>query len=95
MAVVELSEEQFNESRVNRQGQAGTVTKERAWFATKNRERLGIVTFDTVDRDWGYVILEPDESGCYRAVDNDVSIESMDAARHQLVSKMSSAGKTY
>jgi hypothetical protein len=56
--------------------------EEREWF--QHGIMIGVVVFDTVDEDWGFVALGPDERGRYRGFDLDASFLTADFARSAL-----------
>jgi hypothetical protein len=65
-------------------------SRDKEWYADKDRIILGAVLLDTVDNDWVYIILGRDEKGVFRWIEGEVSIEDRDKARDNLVRKMTS-----
>lgn len=57
---------------------------EREWW--KGNQRIGIIIFDKFDKDWSYAALAQNPEGKYQAFKTRVSLESIDAARVQLLS---------
>ncbi len=58
------------------------------WLATDDERILGVLTWDRIDHDFGWVALARDERLRYRAVDLGVSLPSSENARTELYSKM-------
>jgi len=64
------------------------LTEEFKWFATRDERLLGIVLRDRVDDDFSWAILARDERLRFRAIDNNVSLPTIDAARDELIAQM-------
>ena len=63
-AVQGVSVDVFNACNpATRSNGVGTLIEERAWFVDEGRDILGVLTFDTAERDWGYVIQGRDQEG--------------------------------
>jgi hypothetical protein len=67
---------------------AGLVIEERAWYVHEAGAVIGILTFDTADLDWGYVILGRDEAGEFRGIKVEHSMRSPREARQTLLEQM-------
>ena len=88
MAIESLTKVQFDAFRPARNLNLLPIGEEAEWFADEARNILGVLVRDRVDDDWGYVILGRDEESRFRAVTLDVSIETRDKAREQLLGAM-------
>jgi hypothetical protein len=55
---------------------------EMAWFA--HAAMLGAVLLDSVDKDWSFVAMGPDEEDRYRCFDLGVNLPTAEAARTAL-----------
>jgi ribosomal protein L30 len=64
------------------------LTEELEWFATRDERLLGILLRDRVDDDFSWAILARDERLRFRAIDNNVSLPTIDAARDELKAQM-------
>jgi hypothetical protein len=51
------------------------------WLATLDESRIGAVVFDPYDKDWGFVALHRQGTGCTKLFETAVSIESEKEAR--------------
>lgn len=85
----EISEYEFEQFNVAKEGPVGLFATEEQWFADAENKVLGIVLKDKIDKDWSYVILGIDERETYRAIDVKVSEESIKSVRQQLINSMS------
>ena len=70
---------------------AETLFEEVEWFGDDKGIVIGVITLDRSDKDWAVVVLDRDERGRFRAIDNEVSIENLDDARDLLMAKMNQA----
>jgi len=66
------------------------ISRDKEWYADKDRIIIGAVLLDTVDNDWVYIILGRDQAGTFRWIEGEVSIENRDKARESLIKKMKS-----
>lgn len=64
------------------------VTKEVAWYKSDKSDLIGTVFQDTIDKDWGYVILAKEDDGSYKPQDVGSSIDSQSIADKELFEKM-------
>jgi hypothetical protein len=64
------------------------VVQELDWFATEDERLLGIVTWDRIDHDFGWLILARDERLRFRAVDVNCSLASAEQSRDELKNRM-------
>ena len=62
--------------------------EEREWYADQDENVLGVVLFDKIDLDWGYVVLGRDELARFSAINQDVSLHAAEQAREALHKKM-------
>jgi len=89
MSVTQLDERRFNAlAGYIRQPRILMTVQEYDWLATQTERVLGILTWDRIDYDFGWIALARDETLRYRAVDVQASLPSSDAAREDLVSAM-------
>jgi hypothetical protein len=110
MAIKSLTLQEFNAYQVFRGPLVGMLWEERAWFCTPNDRILGVISWDRVDHDWNFVVLQAWENqrvysrrevaekglrpGQYTAVDMQVSLPSYEVAEAKLFAAMSNAGVT-
>lgn len=71
-----------------RRPNAKLFAEEREWYADQDENILGIVLLDKIDHDWSYVVLGRDELASFAAIDQNVSLPTVDAAREELHNKM-------
>lgn len=64
------------------------IIQEAGWFSTVDERLLGLVTWDRIDYDYGWIVLGRDRRGRFRAIDQDVSRPSFDDARDRLQAAM-------
>ena len=64
------------------------IIEEHEWYATRDERLIGMVTFDKIDHDYGWVIFGRDERHRYRAINVNVSYSSKDASRADLFSEL-------
>ncbi|MCI3133391.1 hypothetical protein [Phenylobacterium aquaticum] len=89
MAITELDERRFNAlAGYIRQPHILMAVQEYDWLATKSERVLGILTWDRVDYDFGWIALARDETLRYRAVAVQSSLPSTEAARRDLTAAM-------
>ena len=88
MAIRQISEQEFYENNIQKNPMAFVLGEEKKWFVDSDKNLLGIVILDKIDKDWSYVILGKDEDGQFRAVDVNSSIQSNDYATDALIVKM-------
>ncbi|MCY1023985.1 hypothetical protein [Pyxidicoccus sp. MSG2] len=62
--------------------------QEVGWFATHDERLLGVVTWDPIDREFGWVALGRDERLCFRAVAVNASLPTVQAARDELAAAL-------
>lgn len=80
--VQEISKERFDAlAGYTRMPSLVLIIQEAAWFQIDNERLLGIVTWDRIDRDYGWVVLGRDRRNRFRAIAQNVSLPSFDAAR--------------
>lgn len=89
MAVTSLDERRFNAlAGYIRKPAILMAVQEYDWLATETERVLGILTWDRIDYDFGWIALARDEALRYRAVDVQASLPSSEAARHDLIAAM-------
>lgn len=86
--IQEISLSEFNAFGPLRGPLVGSLIQERAWFSKHKGEMLGVITYDTEDGDWGYVILTKDHQGSYRGYDVGVSRTSFLNAKYAMLESM-------
>ena len=64
------------------------VIEEGGWFSDETDAFLGVLTRDKIDDDWGYAVLARDDYFRFRAIENEVSLESQYKARMKLQFRM-------
>src|SRR6266446_1955960 len=64
------------------------IIDELEWYATPDDRIIGMLTFDKIDHDFGWVILGRDERHRFRAINVNVSFPTKDASRTELFSEM-------
>ncbi len=64
------------------------LTKEFAWYQSNTSDLIGTLFQDSIDKDWGYVILAKEEDGNYRPQDVGGNIASQSVANKELYGKM-------
>lgn len=64
------------------------LVQEIEWIATEDERLLGVVTWDRMDHDFGWVVLGRDERLRFRAVDVNSSLRSADQAKGDLRERM-------
>lgn len=71
-----------------RRPQLITALKEVAWFATPDESRLGVVTWDRIDQDFGWVLLGHDRRLRFRAIAGDASFPTILDAEEALANAL-------
>jgi hypothetical protein len=71
-----------------RQPELVLLVQEYDWLATNDERVLGILTWDRIDHDFGWIALGRDERLRYRAVDVNASLATSEAARADLIEAM-------
>lgn len=61
---------------------------EDGWFTDESDAFLGVIVYDEIDADWGYVVLARDQFFQFRAIELDSSLPTRDAARSELQRQM-------
>lgn len=85
----ELSEQRFEAlAGYTRRVDLITVLQEAAWFSTPDERLLGVVTWDRIDRDFGWVLLGRDQRLRFRGIAVDASLPSFEGARAGLHTAM-------
>lgn len=60
------------------------IIQEASWYSTEDERLLGLVTWDKIDYDYGWLVLGRDRRGRFRAIDQDVSRPSFEDAQSAL-----------
>lgn len=85
MAIKPISEEEFSENVIrNFTG----ITKEYSWYKSDSLDLVGVVVKDTIDKDWGYLLLAKDDDNVYRPQHVEASLVSQLNAETDLYEKM-------
>lgn len=79
---------EFNALKPARHPATATIAVEKEWFADRQRIILGALLLDRTDEDWTYVVLGRDESGTFRWIDSESSIDNRDQGRERLITTM-------
>jgi hypothetical protein len=83
--VKEISEQRFAAlAGYTRRPELITALQEVAWFATPDERLLGVVTWDRIDHDFGWVLLGRDRRPRFRAIAVDASLAAISDARAAL-----------
>ncbi|MBI1406034.1 MAG: hypothetical protein GC145_07910 [Caulobacter sp.] len=89
MPVREIEERRFNAlAGYTRDPRLVAIVQEYAWFETDDGRVVGMLTWDRVDRDFGWIALGRDERGQLRAIDVNSSLTTTGEARSELVAAM-------
>ena len=62
--------------------------QEHGWFVDNTYSFVGVLIFDKIDSDWGYVIMARDEYARFREIESDVSMPHRQKARENLQLKI-------
>jgi hypothetical protein len=60
------------------------LTQEAGWFEIGEERLVGVIVWDRVDYDYGWVVLGRDERGRFRAIAQNASLPGFAAARDEL-----------
>jgi hypothetical protein len=66
----------------------GLYVEEIEWHATCGERLVGMVTYDRIDHDFGWIVLGRDERLRFRATDVNASLASVEAAREELFDRL-------
>ncbi len=81
----ELTEQRFEAlAGYTRRPDLISLLQEAAWFATPDERLLGVVTWDRIDRDFGWVLLGRDRSLRFRAIAVEASLPTFEQSRASL-----------
>ncbi len=89
-----LSEAEFDSFRPVRGPLGALIGEEKEWYAARRENVIGVLILDRIDKDWSYVILGRDSRGRFRAIDAQVSFESPEEARTQLLNGLRRLSRT-
>jgi hypothetical protein len=93
--IKKLSTERFNAFLDWTRGpMTGDFIKELEWYSDEYERVLGVLTLDSIDDDFGYIILGRDEEGRYRSIDVETSLIDVDLARDRLKKALNQQSKT-
>ena len=85
----ELSEQRFEAlAGYTRRPDLVALLQEAAWFATADERLIGVVTWDRIDRDYGWVLLGRDRRLRFRGIAVEASLASFAQARASLDTAM-------
>jgi hypothetical protein len=88
MGIRPVSRLEFDGYRPARAPESEDIFEEKEWFADDGGIVIGLIALDKADKDWFICVLGRDERDTFRAIDVESSIESLDAARVQLIAMM-------
>jgi hypothetical protein len=89
MAITAIDERRFNAlAGYSRHPRLIQVVQEYDWLASDDGRVLGILTWDRIDYDFGWIVLGRDEQRQFRAIDVDSSLATTELARAALVEAM-------
>lgn len=81
----EISEQRFAAlAGYTRRPDLITTQQEAAWFATRDERLLGVVTWDRIDHDFGWVLLGRDRRLRFRAIAADASLPTISDGQDEL-----------
>ncbi|TAK64066.1 MAG: hypothetical protein EPO22_06020 [Dehalococcoidia bacterium] len=89
-----LTEAEFEAFRPARGPLGELIGEEKEWYADRRGNVIGVLVLDRIDKDWSYVVLGRDARGKFRAIDAQVSFQSPEQARTELVSKLRRLART-
>ena len=82
MPAAPISQQRFNAlAGYTRSPHLVRVVQEYDWIASEDERILGILTWDRIDYDFGWIALGRDERLRYRAIDVQASLPTTEAAR--------------
>jgi len=84
MAAKAITKARFEALAFSRQPAIKSIVDEREWYSDQDENVLGVITWDKIDLDWGYLVLGRDERDLFRAIEVDVSLPDVEAARNKL-----------
>lgn len=85
----ELSEQRFEAlAGYTRRPDLVTLLQEAGWFATADERLIGVVTWDRIDRDYGWVLLGRDRRLRFRGIAVEASLANFAQARASLDTAM-------
>lgn len=83
--MIEISQKRFDAlAGYTRLPAVIVIIQEAGWFSTADERLLGLVTWDRIDYDYGWIVLGRDRRGRFRAIDQNVSRPSFNDARDRL-----------
>ena len=89
MAAKILTKPRFEALAFSRQPAIKNYCDEREWYSDQDENVLGVITWDKIDHDWGYVVLGRDERDLFRAIEVEVSVPDIETARSKLFMRLS------
>jgi hypothetical protein len=89
MAPKKISKARFDALAFSRRPTTKFFVDEKEWYADQDENVLGVVTWDKLDHDWGYVVLGRDERSLFCAIEVDVSLPDLEMARRNLHLRLS------
>lgn len=89
MIVTELDSRRFDAlASYARHPAVRSISREFAWYASRDERVLGVLLYDLVDNDYSWLVMGRDEAFRYRACDLESSLETKDAAYASLMDAM-------
>ncbi len=89
MASKTLTKPRFEALAFSRLPTIKSIIDEREWYSDQDENVLGVVTWDKIDHDWGYLVLGRDKRDLFRAIEVEVSLQDAETARDRLFARLS------
>jgi len=89
MAAKALPRPRFEALAFSRLPTTNTIIDEREWYSDQDENVLGVLTWDKIDHDWGYIVLGRDQRDLFRAIEAEVSFSAAETARNKLFLRLS------
>ena len=91
MNIFEITQEQYELYNVDKdESFLNVFATERKWFINFDKNLLGIILEDKVDKDWTYLVLGKESDGFFRAIDVEISIDSIEKSESGLINSIHS-----
>ncbi|WP_298190556.1 hypothetical protein [Novosphingobium sp.] len=85
----EISKQRFDAlAGYTRSPRIVSLVQEAAWFASEGERVLGLIVWDRIDHDFGWVVLGRDRRARFRAIGQDASLPSFNVARDALAAAL-------
>ncbi len=86
--VVEITGDQFDVANPDRHPNVAAFVQELEFYSALDSWYIGVVTRDNIDKDFGYVVLAPDQNASKRAIRFGAALDTQDEAREKLLTEM-------